>query len=208
MKRGERRDEVPACAGASGEFSRLLFVSRRGLLRAGLFGTAAVWAGGFLACGPERAAGPGVAPRRVNLSPAGEEILRAITPIVLAGLLPAVGPVRESALETGLASIDEYIAHLSSPLQGEVRDLFGTLDLWPVRLLLTRSFLRWGDVPPEGIESFLLSARRSRIFLLRRIYAFLQSLVVLSFFDQRLAWKNVGYPGPPIATLDANGEVQ
>jgi hypothetical protein len=56
------------------------------------------------------------------------------------------------------------------------------------------------------VASFLRSARGSRIYLLRRIYAFLQSLVVLSFFDQRVAWESVGYPGPPIARPDAQSD--
>ncbi len=208
MRRGERRDGATGRGGASRELERLLSVSRRGLLRAGLFGTAAVSLGGFLACGFERPADTITTPRRVSLPPAGEEILRAITPIVLGGLLPEAGSARESVLDAGLVSLDEYIAHLSSPLQREVRDLFGTLDLWPVRMLLTRSFSRWGDSSPDEVASFLRAAQRSRVFLLRRVYAFLQSLVVLSFFDQAVAWKQVGYPGPPIAAPDAKKAAQ
>ncbi|MCP5067723.1 MAG: hypothetical protein GY946_14275 [bacterium] len=180
------------------ERESLLFISRRGLLRAGLFGTTAVWMGGFVACGPGRTAG-GVG---FGLSPAGKEILRAISPVVLGGLLPETGPERARALDTGLASLDEYVAHLSSPLQREVEDLFETLDLWPVRVLLTGGFSRWADCSPEALESFLRSAQGSRIFLLRRVYALLQSLVVLNFFDQPVAWKSVGYPGPPLLKPD------
>jgi len=172
------------------------------VLRAGLLGTATVSLGGFLACEPDRAAGSSTRPQRVALSATGEEILRAICPVVLGGLLPAAGPARQSVLETGLASLDQYIAYLSSPLQREVRELFATLDLLPVRVLLTGRFARWSDTPPEAVESFLHSARSSRIFLLRRVYAFLQSLVVLGFFDQPIAWERVGYPGPLIARPD------
>ena len=191
-------DDVRATRGVK----RLLFVTRRGLLRAGLFGTAAVWMGGLLACEPDRGPGSRATTPRVGLSPTGEEILRAMSPVILGSLLPATGPEREGALEAGIAGIDQYIAYLSSPLQRELRDLFATLDLLPVRVLLTGGFARWSETSPEAVESFLRSARGSRIYLLRRVYAFLQSLVVLSFFDQRIAWQGIGYPGPPIVRPD------
>ena len=183
---------------AADKLDEFVLISRRGLLRAGVIGTAAVWIGGILAHEPTRAEASGATSEPVGLSPAGVEILRAISPVVLADLLPRPGPERDHLLETGLANIDEYIAHLSSPLQQEVRDLFGTLDLWPVRTLLTRGFSRWSETSEETLQSFLTSARDSRVFLLRRIYAFLQSMVVLGYFDQQAAWKTIGYPGPPI----------
>lgn len=125
---------------------------------------------------------------------------------MLGGLLPEEGLEREKTLELGLESLDEYVSHLSAPLQREVADLFGTLDLWPVRVLLTGGFARWSDCSPEALVSFLRFAEGSRVFLLRRVYAFLQSLVVLSFFDQPSAWKLIGYPGPPIAKPEDTGE--
>lgn len=152
--------------------------------------------GGLVACGPGRATGAVAS----GLPPAGKEILRAISPVVLGGLLPEEGPEREKTLELGLESLDGYVAHLSAPLQREVADLFATLDLWPVRVLLTGGFSRWSDCSPEALVAFLRFAEGSRVFLLRRVYAFLQSLVVLSFFDQPPAWKLIGYPGPPVPT--------
>lgn len=189
-------------ARAARGMQRLLFVSRRGLLRAGLFGTGAVWLGGLLACTPDRTARSSATPSRVALSPAGEEILRAICPVVLGGLLPEAGPERARVFAAGIADLDQYIAHLSSPLQRELHDVFATLDLLPVRLLLTGGFARWSETKPEALESCLRFARNSRSRLLRRVYALLQSLVVLSFFDQAVAWEGIGYPGPPIARPD------
>ncbi|MCP4040118.1 MAG: hypothetical protein GY733_24450 [bacterium] len=180
-----------------------MLVSRRGLLRAGLFGTAAVWMGGALGCdsGAEGVAGEGA--ERWVLSASGEEILRAVSPVVLAGLLPEARDERDSALEAGIAGIDHYIAHLSLPLQQEILDLFSTLDLWPVRALLIGSLARWSEFSPEALESFFRRSQASRVLLLRRVGAVLQSLVVLSFFDQPNAWKEIGYPGPPITRPDA-----
>lgn len=172
-----------------------ILLSRRGLLKAGLLGSAAVWAGGLVGC--RRGSPVGVEGPRVALSPRGEEIMRAVIPVVLGDLLPAASAARQQALEAGVAGLDDYLAHLSLPLQEEARDVFETLDLLPVRILLVGTWGRWRDASPEAIESFLRSARQSRFDLLRRMYAFLQSMAELAWFDQPLAWPAIGYPGPP-----------
>ncbi len=183
-------------------------ISRRGLLRAGVFGSAAVSLGGVISCSLEPGARSQAASGRVALTSQGEEILRAVGPIILADLLSDLGERRESVVESGLAGIDDYIAHLSLPLQQELGDLFATLDLWPVRVLLTGQFARWADASPEAIEAFLRGAKSSSVLLLRRVYTLLQSLVVLSFFDQPAAWKSVGYPGPLIDGLTGHRGVE
>jgi hypothetical protein len=175
-----------------------ILLSRRGLLQAGLLGSAAVWAGGVVGCAARRAAPAAATAQRVALSPQGEEILRAVAPVVLGPLLPADAVARAQALDAGMASLDDYLAHLSLPLQDEARGVFGTLDLWPTRVLLLGTSRRWSDASPQQVESFLRSARDSRFYLLRRMYAFLQSMAVLAWFDQPAAWPAIGYPGPPI----------
>jgi hypothetical protein len=181
-----------------------LLLSRRGLLRAGLVGSVAVSAGGLLACARRASRPPGVA-ERAALSPPGEEVMRAVIPVVLGPLLPRAGPARAQALDAGAAALDDYLASLSLPLQQEARDVFDTLDLLPVRVLLLGTRQRWQEAPPESIEAFLRSARHSRFLLARRIYAFLQSLAVLAWFDQPSAWPEIGYPGPPIGPYAAGG---
>jgi ABC-type nitrate/sulfonate/bicarbonate transport system substrate-binding protein len=126
--------------------------------------------------------------------------------VVLGPLLPADGAAREQALDTGMASLDDYLAHLSLPLQDEARSVFGTLDLWPARVVLLGTSSRWDDASPDQVASFLRAARDSRFYLLRRMYAFLQSMAVLAWFDQPAAWPEIGYPGPPIARPAAVGE--
>jgi hypothetical protein len=185
-------------------YSRIL-LSRRGLLQAGLLGSAAVWAGGQLGCAARRGA-PAVATQRAALSPPGEEIMRAVMPVVLGPLLPASGAARERALDAGVASLDDYLAHLSLPLQEEARSVFDALDLLPARVLLVGTWSHWHEASPETIESFLRSARDSRFDLLRRMFAFLQSMAVLAWFDQPAAWQEIGYPGLPIERNAAFGD--
>jgi len=182
-------------------------VSRRGLLRAGLLGAAALWAGGLLASACRRGGAPGApaGAARAALSPEGEEILRAVVPVALGDLLAAGASEREQALDAGMRALDDYLAHLSLPLQAEAERVFATLDLLPARVLLLGTTRRWRDVPPEAIERFLRTARDGRLLLLRRMAAFLQAMAVLAWFDQPAAWQGVGYPGPPLGPWAGQG---
>jgi hypothetical protein len=171
-------------------------LSRRGLLQAGLLGSAAVWAGGQLGCAARRVL-PALTTQRAALTPAGEQIMRAVIPVVLGPLLPASGAARAQALDVGVANLDDYLAYLSLPLQEEAASVYDTLDLLPTRVLLVGTWSRWGEASPETIESFLRAAHASRFDLLRRMFAFLQSMAVLAWFDQPAAWQEIGYPGPP-----------
>jgi hypothetical protein len=182
-----------------------MHVSRRGLLRAGLLGSAAIWAGGVLACACRRSEPPSTASPRAALSPAGEEILRAVIPVALGPLLAAAGPERDQALDAGMLALDDYLAHLSLPLQAEAERVFDTLDLLPARVLLLGTTRRWRDASPAAIERFLHTARDGRLLLLRRMAAFLQSMTVLAWFDQPAAWKGIGYPGPPVGPWAGKG---
>lgn len=182
-------------------------ITRRGLLRAGLIGTATVWAGGQIGCAARRAGSPrrDAGARRVVLTPAGEAILCAVIPVVLGALLPTDDDGRKRALAVGLTMLDDYLAALPVPLQREARDVFATLDLLPTRVLLVGTWSPWSDTPPATVEAFLRSARSSRFELVRRMFAFLQSMAVLAWFDQRAAWPAIGYPGPVIERAWAQG---
>jgi hypothetical protein len=177
-----------------------ILMTRRGLLRAGLLGSMVVWTAGQIGCATRRAPSSftGSEKRRVALTPTGEEILRAVIPVVLGSLLPVEDAAREKALDIGLSTLDDYLAYLPVPLQREARDVFETLDLLPTRVLLVGTWDRWSAAPPETVEDFLRSARQSRFDLVRRMFAFLQSMAVLAWFDQRAAWPAIGYGGPPI----------
>ena len=180
-------------------------LSRRGLLQAGLVGSAAVWAGGQLGCAARRLS-PAVGTPRLALVPPGDEIMRAVMPVVLGPLLPADAVARDQALDAGVTSLDDYLAHLSLPLQEEARSVFETLDLRPVRVLLVGTWGHWREASPATIESFLRTARDSRFDLLRRMFAFLQSMAVLAWFDQPAAWPAIGYSGPPLERPVVSGD--
>jgi len=137
-------------------------------------------------------------PRKGGLSPAAEEVLRAIVPVVLGPLLPADRDTRERAIDDAMWALDDYIAHLSLPVQGQARMLLGLLHSLPARVLLLGTTKRWRDAPAERVEAFLRRARHSRVLLPRRIYDSLQSMTVIAWFDLPIAWEAIGYPGPPV----------
>ena len=124
-------------------------ITRRGLLQAGLVGSAVVWAGGLIGCAaPGRAATGTARSARGALAvgrgdPAGGDPRGARV-----RCCPAPAPAREQALDAGVAALDDYLASLPLPLQDEARDVFETLDLLPVRVLLLGTWQRWQEASP------------------------------------------------------------
>lgn len=132
------------------------------------------------------------------LGTAGEEVLRAVQPVVLAPLLPRDATARARALDEAVVAADDYLAHMSLPLQRQANLTLALVRSLPVRVLLMRTGRSWRDASPAQIEAFLRRAQHSPVFLLRRIYDFLHSMSVIGWFDQPAAWAAMGYPGPPM----------
>lgn len=145
-------------------------------------------------------------PSELGLSAAGEEVMRAVLPVVLGPLLPEERAAREESLKVAMATLDDYLGYMSLPVQRQARMLWGVLRLWPVRRLLLGTSLPWREVAPSRVEAFLRRAQASELYLLRRTYDFLQSMSVLAWFDLRESWTEIGYPGPPIERPMRTGE--
>jgi len=137
-------------------------------------------------------------PGSLRLSPAAKEILRAVAPLVLGDLLPAERSLGEEALDEALDALDDYFTHLSLPLQRQARTLLAAIHFAPIRMVLLRTTRRWSRATPTQVEAFLRRSRGSRIVLLRRIFDFLQSMTVISWFDLPRSWEAIHYPGPPV----------
>lgn len=170
-------------------------LSRRRLLQLGALGAAIAFTAGITRRAFRRSSAPGDG--RIALSAAGEEIVRALTPVVLGSLFDLDLSLRSRAMDDGISALDDYLAHLSPAVQEEVRGAFAALDLWPARLFLLGTIRPWKDAAPEALARFLRSAGGSRVQILRRIHGLLHSFVVLVWFDRPLAWPEIGYPGPP-----------
>lgn len=132
------------------------------------------------------------------LGKAGEEVLRAVQPVVLGPLLPEDAVARARALDEAVLVADDYLAHLSLPLQREAKLTLALVHSLPARAVLLRTRRSWRDASPAQVEAFLRRAQFSRVLLLRRIYDFLHSMSVIGWFDLPIAWGAIGYPGPPV----------
>lgn len=132
------------------------------------------------------------------LGKAGKEVLRAVQPVVLGALLPDDAVARARALDEAVVAADDYLAHLSLPLQREANLTLALVHSLPARALLLRTRRSWRDASPAQVEAFLRRAQHSPVFLLRRIYDFLHSMSVIGWFDLPVAWSAMGYPGPPV----------
>lgn len=144
-------------------------------------------------------------PHRQVLTGEGEEILRCITPVVLGSLLDVGRADPDKALDDAMGAVDDYLAHLSLPLQRQARVTFALLHSLPARVVLLRTWRPWRETSRPRVETFLLAARGSRAPALRRIYGFLHSMIVVGWFDLPLAWEEIGYPGPPAESAALGG---
>jgi len=134
---------------------------------------------------------------REVLTPGGEEVLHAVAPVVLGSLVDANRPDGAAALADAMGAIDDYLAHLSLPLQQQARVTLAALASPPARAALLRTGRPWRETSTTRIETALTRLRQSPVPALRRLYDFLHSLIVLGWFDLPVAWEGIGYPGPP-----------
>lgn len=144
-------------------------------------------------------------PHREVLTPGGEEVLRAVAPVVLGPLVDVRRPAGSAALDEAIDAIDDYLAHLSLPLQRQARVTLSLLRSPPARAALLRTTRPWPETSSTRIETALVGLQKSRVAALRRLYDFLHALIVLGWFDLPLAWEEIGYPGPPAESAVVRG---
>ena len=127
----------------------------------------------------------------------GEEIMRAIVPVMLDGALPQDVSQRREAIEQTIANVDRVIAGLAPSQAHEIGRLFTLLDAAPVRWSLTRSTHRWSGTASRDVDAFLARLRDSRMALLRAAYDALHELVFAAWYGDPRSWSSIGYDGPP-----------
>ncbi|MFL9814135.1 twin-arginine translocation pathway signal protein [Stutzerimonas sp. VN223-3] len=168
-------------------------LSRRGLLKVGLFGSATLAGAGLLGslsgCSGERAASGFVLLRDSDLP-----MLRRLIPVVLknaAADMPA-------AVQGTLASLDQGLAHLSPALSHQVLQLFDLLSLPFTRGPVTGIWGGWEQAPSEDIHAFLQRWENSSLTLLRQGHASLLQMILMAWYGRPESWGHCGYPGPPV----------
>ncbi|MNF55804.1 hypothetical protein D3C84_372770 [compost metagenome] len=169
-------------------------LSRRGLLRVGLLGSAFLAGAGLTATLSGCSASTphsGFAVIRASDLP----FLQALIPVMLEGAVPP--QQMPQALAGTLESLDYSLDHLSPELRGLTVQLFDVLALPLTRGPLTGIWASWQHASAADVRAFLERWQNSSIGLLQMGHASLLQLVMMSWYGRSESWAHCGYPGPP-----------
>lgn len=169
-------------------------LSRRGLLKVGLMGSAFLATAGLTAsltgCSASTPAN-GFAILRDSDLP----FLKALIPVMLAG---AVKPENiPAAIDGTLQNLDYSLNRLSPEMLKLTVQLFDVLAMAVTRGPLTGIWGSWENASAEDIRHFLDRWQNSSLSLLRMGHASLLQLVMMAWYGRPEAWAHCGYPGPP-----------
>ena len=169
-------------------------LSRRGLLKVGLFGSAFLATAGVTAslsgCSASVPAS-GLATLRSSDLP----FLRALIPVVLAGAVKA--EAMPAAVEKTIAGIDFSLTRFSPAMLTLTVQLFDVLSMAVTRGPLTGIWGSWENASRDDITHFLERWQNSSLSLLRMGHASLLQLVMMAWYGRPESWAHCGYPGPP-----------
>ena len=169
-------------------------LSRRGLLKVGLFGSAFLATAGVTAslsgCSASVPAS-GMSTLRSSDLP----FLRALIPVVLAG---AVTPeAMPAAVEKTITGMDYSLSRFSPEMLKLTVQLFDVLAMGITRGPLTGIWGSWENASPEAMRHFLERWENSSLNLLRMGHSSLQQMVMMAWYTRAESWAHCGYPGPP-----------
>jgi hypothetical protein len=169
-------------------------LSRRNLLKVGLFGSTLLAGAGLTAtlsgCSANTPHAGFAVIRETDLP-----FLQALIPVMLTGALPAAK--MDQALAGTLESLDYSLAHLSPELLKLTLQQFDVLALPLTRGPLTGVWGSWEGASTGQIQRFLERWQNSSLDLLRMGHACLLQLVMMAWYSRAESWAHCGYPGPP-----------
>lgn len=159
-------------------------LNRRGLLKFSLGATLFLGGTSLVGCSAETPANGFRILRDADLP-----MLRAVTPVVLAGT--------EAPVDAVLTRLDEALTSLSPEMLKLTRQLFDVLALPFTRGPLTGIWGSWEQASAQHIEAFLQRWSDSSLNLLRQGHASLLQLLLMAWYSLPASWGACGYPGPP-----------
>ncbi|WP_068827537.1 twin-arginine translocation pathway signal protein [Pseudomonas sp. BMS12] len=169
-------------------------LSRRGLLKVGLFGGAFLATAG-LAASLSGCSAPGTATGFAVLRESDLPSLRALIPVILQGAV-ADGAM-PAAVDATLQGIDHNLNHVSPELLKLTQQLLDVLAMDITRGPLTGVWGDWDSASAEDVRQFLARWEHSSLDLLRMGHAALLQMVLMSWYARPQSWAHCGYPGPP-----------
>jgi hypothetical protein len=169
-------------------------LSRRRLLRAGLFGGLAV-AAGSVALAMQSTAPRGQRPQRLAVLTAEEY---AILAAIAARVAPAAaaGAPGADALDVALKA-DALLAHASPDAQKGLKLALVMFDNALPGALFGERLRPFTRLSPAQQDRVLRSMRHSRVTFRRQLYVGLSSLLAALYWGDERTWPRIGYAGPP-----------
>jgi len=131
-----------------------------------------------------------------RLTPAGQEMFRAVAAAVLDGLLPTEATQRTAALDAHLRHLQATLAGLPNALQAEVAQLSAVLCSPPGRRALAGLSVDWEQAEVTQVQLALQDMRLSSMALRQQAYHALRDLSNAAWFADASSWPAIGYPGP------------
>ncbi|MBL8517965.1 MAG: hypothetical protein JNM76_13465 [Betaproteobacteria bacterium] len=166
-------------------------LSRRRFLQVGVTGAVVLGAAAWLNHEPDT---PAQGLRALSRREA--ELIRALAPVILAGMIPTDATARQTALNEVVEAFDRGLAGMSLAVQGEVKQLLGLLTFAPSRALVAGVWTSWPEASESEVAAFLMKWQSSRFVLLRAGYQAMKQLMQACWFGNPLAWPAMGYALP------------
>jgi hypothetical protein len=179
---------------------------RRGFLKLGLLGAAALAVGG----------GAWLGTRRTRPDPSLSGPFTVLTPeeaTVFAALAERLLPARPgfpAPADVGLLRrIDALVALMSAPAAKELSRLVGLFENALAGLVLDGQWKTFTASTPEQQDARIRAWQQSRYRLRRTGYKALKKIVYGCYYGAPETWPAIGYPGPPVpgAPLDRSRSV-
>ena len=169
-------------------------LSRRGLLKIGLLGSAFLATAGVTAslsgCSASVPANGLVTLRSSDLP-----FLRAAIQVIIEGAISTAQMA--AAVESSIQKIDYSLTRFSPEMQKLTVQLFDVLALGLTRGPLTGVWGSWENASAEDVRNFLSRWQNSSTGLLKMGHGAILQLVMLAWYGQPESWAHCGYPGPP-----------
>lgn len=169
-------------------------ISRRGVIKAGLLGTAA-----FMLGGASLAMRRGVL---VEPLPAGLRVLNhreySVLTAIADRICPAMGEGAPGARALDVASmIDRRLAMSEADMQGAIKLLLNLFENALTGVLFGERFKPFTELDAAAQDRVLAQWRASTVGFRRSAYGALNGLIASTYFGDPRTWKRIGYDGPP-----------
>lgn len=169
-------------------------VSRRGVLKAGLLGTAAAIVGSL---------GLGLRATRLIAPPGGGlQVLSVKEYAVLAAIAERICPASADgapgAAELGVAQlVDRRLATLETDAQDGVKLLLTIFENALTGMLFGERLAPFTQLDAEAQERILAQWRASTVAFRRTAFGAFNALVGSTYYGEAATWARIGYSGPP-----------